>query len=137
MGVALQGNFRACLHPSFALWPELTGHYGIVSLGVLRHNGQRVAVKRIKKAAYTDQTALQAEVAILRVRGRPCRSKALPAALNVVPSSSFQEVKHPNIIRLLDAFETRETLTLVCADKQTFSRAQHTCTTRLALLSHR
>lgn len=77
------------------------GHYAVVCRGTCRNTGRRVAVKKIRRFL-TDAKRLQAEISVLR------RAK-----------------RHPNIVELLDVFETPREVQLVlelCTGGELFER---------------
>lgn len=51
----------------FRTHPLLSGHYGTVTLGMLKATGERVAVKAIDKSKYTNLDALREEIRFMRV----------------------------------------------------------------------
>ncbi|TMW63944.1 hypothetical protein Poli38472_014649 [Pythium oligandrum] len=77
------------------------GHYAVVCRGKCRRTGQLVAIKKIKRFL-TDEKRLRAEIAVLR-----------------------RVQKHPNIVELIDVFETAREVHLVlelCTGGELFER---------------
>jgi serine/threonine protein kinase len=80
---------------------ECRGHYAVVLRGTCKRTGRAVAIKKIRKFL-TDPQRLQAEISVLR------RVK-----------------RHPNIVELLDVYETAREVQLVlelCTGGELFER---------------
>ena len=82
----------------------------MVTLGKMKADQRPVAVKAIDKSKYSKLEVLRDEIRFMRVRKAKANGAALlEPGLKRLP----QELKHPNIIKMVDVFETPKQVLLV------------------------